>query len=87
MHGTVFLLQYLSDPSLRQQITESTNNVEAYNGFAKWLFFGGEGIIADNRRGVPWAYSLSLLERPSFTGSPTERNFSNGQQGVGTPAG
>ena len=45
---TVFLLQYLSDPCLRHQITERTNKVEAYNGFAKWLFFGGEGVIADN---------------------------------------
>lgn len=45
---TVFLLQYLSDPETRRQITESTNKVEAYNGFAKWLFFGGEGVIADN---------------------------------------
>src|SRR5262245_25073714 len=33
---------------MRQRITEMTNKVEAYNGFAKWLFFGGEGIIADN---------------------------------------
>jgi TnpA family transposase len=45
---TVFLLQYLSEPETRRQITESTNKVEAYNGFAKWLFFGGEGVIADN---------------------------------------
>ena len=45
---TVFLLQYLSDPQLRQQITARTNKVEAYNGFTKWLFFGGEGIIAEN---------------------------------------
>jgi TnpA family transposase len=45
---TVFLLRYLSDPQLRQQITARTNKVEAYNGFAKWLFFGGEGIIAEN---------------------------------------
>jgi TnpA family transposase len=45
---TVFLLHYLSDPQLRQSITERTNKVEAYNGFAKWLFFGGEGIIAEN---------------------------------------
>jgi hypothetical protein len=44
----VFLLQYLSDPEMRKQITEMTNKVEAYNGFAGWLFFGGEGIIADN---------------------------------------
>lgn len=45
---TVFLLQYLSDPAMRKQITEMTNKVEAYNGFAGWLFFGGEGIIAEN---------------------------------------
>lgn len=45
---TVFLLQYLSDPEMRKQITEMTNKVEAYNGFAGWLFFGGEGIIAEN---------------------------------------
>jgi TnpA family transposase len=45
---TVFLLEYLSDPQMRQSIAERTNKVEAYNGFAKWLFFGGEGIIAEN---------------------------------------
>jgi TnpA family transposase len=33
---------------LRQRITATTNKVEDYNGFAKWLFFDGEGIIADN---------------------------------------
>ncbi len=26
--------------------TASTNKAEAYNGFSKWLFFGGEGVIA-----------------------------------------
>ena len=41
----VFLLRYLSDAPLREQITASTNKVEAYNGFAKWLHFGGEGVI------------------------------------------
>ena len=45
---TVFLLQYLSDPKMRKQVTEMTNKVEAYNGFAGWLFFGGESIIAEN---------------------------------------
>ena len=33
---------------LREQITASTNKVEAYNGFSKWLFFGGDGIITEN---------------------------------------
>ena len=45
---TIFLLRYISDLELREKITASTNKVEAYNGFAKWNFFGGEGVIADN---------------------------------------
>ncbi len=45
---TAFLLTYLSDLELRDRITATTNKVEAYNGFAKWLFFDGEGVIADN---------------------------------------
>ncbi len=45
---TVFLLQYISDIKLRQQITASTNKMEAYNGFSKFFFFGGEGIISEN---------------------------------------
>lgn len=42
---TVFLLEYLSNAGLREQITATTNKVEAYNGFAKWLNFGGQGAI------------------------------------------
>lgn len=45
---TVFLLKYISDIKLREQIGASTNKVEAYNGFSKWLFFGGDGIISEN---------------------------------------
>lgn len=45
---TAFLLQYISDIDLRRTITATTNKVEAYNGFSKWLFFGGDGIISDN---------------------------------------
>jgi TnpA family transposase len=45
---TVFLLRYISDLQLRQQITAVTNKVEAYHGFSKWFFFGGEGVIANN---------------------------------------
>jgi TnpA family transposase len=45
---TVFLLRYISDIKLREQITASTNKVEAYNGFSKWFFFGGDGVISEN---------------------------------------
>jgi len=45
---TVFLLRYISDIKLRKQINASTNKVEAYNGFSKWFFFGGDGVISEN---------------------------------------
>jgi TnpA family transposase len=45
---TAFLLRYIADIGLREQITASTNKVEAYHGFSKWFFFGGEGIISEN---------------------------------------
>ena len=45
---TVFPLQDISDMELREQIGATTNKVEAYNGFSKWSFFGGEGIMAEN---------------------------------------
>jgi TnpA family transposase len=47
---TIFLLEYLSNLQLRQEIIASTNKVEAYNGFAKFLFFGGEGVIGEHDR-------------------------------------
>lgn len=45
---TIFLLTFISDQKLRQKITATTNKVEAYNGFSKWFFFGGEMVIASN---------------------------------------
>ena len=47
---TVFLLRYLHDPELRAKIQAATNKSEAFNGFVKWLNFGGEGVIAENDR-------------------------------------
>jgi TnpA family transposase len=47
---TCFLLQYISDINIRRTIQESTNKSEAFNGFIKWLFFGGEGVIGENNR-------------------------------------
>ena len=45
---TVFLLEYISDRGLRREITACTNIVEGYNHFLDWIFFGKEGIIAEN---------------------------------------
>ena len=47
---TVFLLQYIDDAQLRGTIQSSTNKSEAFNGFTKWLSFGGAGAIATNNR-------------------------------------
>lgn len=45
---TVFLLRYISDRGLRQQITACTNIVEGFNQFLSWLFFGKDGVITEN---------------------------------------
>lgn len=47
---THFLLHYLDDADVRSTIQAATNKSEAFNGFAKWAFFGGEGVIPHNRR-------------------------------------
>jgi TnpA family transposase len=46
---TQVLLRFLSEPALRETITEITNRVEAFHGFAGWLGFGADdGVIAHN---------------------------------------
>jgi TnpA family transposase len=45
---TVFLLKYISDPKLRAEIQAETNKVESFNGFIKWIHFGGEGTLREN---------------------------------------
>ena len=50
---TGFLLQYLSDADLRRLMLHSMNKSELFNGFLRWVFFGGEGIITENPGRVP----------------------------------
>jgi len=46
---TLFLLDYISDVELREEITIQTNKVEAYNGFSEWLAFGNPyTMVASN---------------------------------------
>lgn len=47
---SIFLLNYVGDVELRKLIHAETNKSEQFNGFAKKLFFGGEGEIAENLR-------------------------------------
>ena len=44
---TLFLLDWISSGAMRQGVTATTNKVECYHGFTKWLSFGGE-VIAEN---------------------------------------
>ena len=44
---TEFLLRFLASIELRRQITAATNKAESYNGFSKWLLFGGDGVVPD----------------------------------------
>jgi len=45
---TIFLLRYISDLPMREQISNVTNILERYNQFCRWILFGGEGVIAEN---------------------------------------
>ncbi len=45
---TIFLLEYISDRGLRQQVTACTNIVEGYHRFLDWLFIGKDGIVTEN---------------------------------------
>jgi TnpA family transposase len=38
---TIFLLEYMSDTTMRQHIRAETTKVESYNQFTEWLAFGG----------------------------------------------
>jgi len=44
---TRFLLDWISNAAMRQEVTATTNKVECGHGFAQWLSFGGE-VIAEN---------------------------------------
>ncbi|KAI9130230.1 Tn3 family transposase (plasmid) [Acaryochloris sp. CCMEE 5410] len=45
---TIFLLRFISEPTIRRQITACTNIVETYHNFIDWLHFGKHGVIAEN---------------------------------------
>lgn len=45
---TLYLLKWISDLPTRREVTAGTNKAEEYHGLAKWIRFGGEGVIAEN---------------------------------------
>lgn len=60
---TIFLLRYISDPELRSTIHAATNKSGQFNNFAKWSFFGNEGIIAENLRQEQRKIVTTILSR------------------------
>ena len=47
---TIYLMKYISDVELRSTIQAATNKSEGFNGFAKWIAFGNDGVIRENSR-------------------------------------
>lgn len=47
---TIFLLQYISDPSLRSTIQAATCKSESFNDLIKWIRFGGDETLKENDR-------------------------------------
>ncbi len=50
VNRTIFLLKFIADEALRRMINAATNISEAWNGFIKWVAFGGQGVISENDR-------------------------------------
>ena len=45
---TLFLLDFISKPELRETITAQTNKVESFNNLSDWIRFASETIVASN---------------------------------------
>lgn len=45
---TIFLLRYISEIPLREQITKTTNIAERYNQLCEWIRFASGGLMAEN---------------------------------------
>lgn len=44
---TVYLLHWISSKDMRQEVSATTNKIESYHAFTKWLDFGGD-VINEN---------------------------------------
>lgn len=55
---TIFICEYLSDESMRQEIQEGLNVVELWNCVSRFIFYGRSGEISSNHQK---AQELSVL--------------------------
>jgi len=74
---TAFVLRYLSDADLRQTIQAATNKSEAFHRCIRWVFFGGQGLIASKveRYTTAQLLAFSLRWRNKNCTFCTERLF------------
>jgi TnpA family transposase len=56
---TLFLLDYMSEPAMRQHIRAETTKIESYNSFTDWIAFGGPVL----RSGDPVAQEKRIKYR------------------------
>lgn len=45
---TIYLLRWIGSMELRREVTANTNKMEAYNGYSKWVSFGGDVINSND---------------------------------------
>lgn len=45
---TIYLLRWIGSIELRREVTANTNKMEAYNGYSKWVSFGGDVITSND---------------------------------------
>ncbi|MBP0633752.1 Tn3 family transposase [Cupriavidus sp. AcVe19-1a] len=43
----MYLLRWISQKDMRHEVTATTNKIESYHAFTKWLDFGGD-VITEN---------------------------------------
>jgi TnpA family transposase len=70
---TIFILNYISDESLRRKIQRGLNKGEAMNGLARAIFFGKQGELRERtiQHQLQRASALNIIiNMPSVFGIP-----------------
>ena len=63
---TVYLLRWISSKEMRQEVSATTNKIESYHAFTKWLDFGGDVITENDPNEQQKRVRLMILNRTRF---------------------
>jgi Tn3 transposase DDE domain len=69
---TIYLLKWISNKEMRQEVSATTNKIESYHAFTKWLNFGGD-VILQNTVGMMRA--LQSLDDAGEHGDPADVEY------------